>query len=218
MILFEAVDDVFAADSSTIILLILLLASAGAIAWEKSRTTSYSGEKFLVGHAYVDDVESIYYSERGAAPNTIISANVKIPKQRTTDPMKMVSTRWSERGSERAGNRTNLKRTCLDKNSNPKRYGGKQDLYMRTSETQPILVPNFNILFTKSDLNDLHVWDLSSPDSFVPVAILTGHSEGSCDSNFALDSSFTEPRILSGDRDGIILMWSLDASPKNTYC
>ncbi|EKX47838.1 hypothetical protein GUITHDRAFT_137213 [Guillardia theta CCMP2712] len=136
-------------------------------------------------------IQRVYYCERGAAPNTIISANVltRIPTPNGTEVNKIY--------------------TCEQ---------------------------NLNILFTKSDLNELHVWDLSSPErqverdvehvdlirslSFIPVATLTGHSEGSCDSNFALDSSVIEPRVfchvLSGDRDGIILMWSLDNNPKST--
>uniref|UniRef100_A0A7S4L2N7 Histone-binding protein RBBP4-like N-terminal domain-containing protein n=1 Tax=Guillardia theta TaxID=55529 RepID=A0A7S4L2N7_GUITH len=143
-------------------------------------------------------IQRVYYCERGAAPNTIISANVKIAKPRTTDPMKM--DKFEETLSSPSV-------TVLTRIPTP---NGTEVNKIYTCEQ------NLNILFTKSDLNELHVWDLSSPESFIPVATLTGHSEGSCDSNFALDSSVIEPRVLSGDRDGIILMWSLDNNPKST--
>ena len=46
-------------------------------------------KNILFGHL-IRYVIRIYYTERGAEPNTIVIANVKINKPRTSDPTKMV--------------------------------------------------------------------------------------------------------------------------------
>ena len=62
-----------------------------------------------------------------------------------------------------------------------------------------------NLLIAKSDLNVLHVWNVNdSLEAMPPVATLSGHGEGACESNFALDSSKDKPRVLSGDKDGVV--------------
>lgn len=67
-------------------------------------------------------------------------------------------------------------------------------------------------MIAKSDLNQLHIWNMGEMNSSVPIATLSGHGDGACESNFALDTSKeTNPRVLSGDRDGIILMWDIGA-------
>jgi hypothetical protein len=38
--------------------------------------------------------DRIYFSERGASPNAIVVANVKIPKPRMTDPAKIVRSQF----------------------------------------------------------------------------------------------------------------------------
>jgi len=93
---------------------------------------------------------------------------------------------------------------------------------------------NHNILVTKSDLSQLHVWDLSggvagssfstmgassdAVSALRPTAVLQGHADEVCESNFSLDTSPASgrARVLSGDREGMILMWDIEANTPRT--
>lgn len=66
-----------------------------------------------------------------------------------------------------------------------------------------------NLLIAKSDLSELHVWNMSEHGGAAPpIATLSGHGKSACESNFALDSSKEKPCVLSGDKDGLICAYT----------
>jgi len=76
---------------------------------------------------------------------------------------------------------------------------------------------NKNTLVTKSDLSSLHLFDISTTTTSNsqnqrPSATLTGHEEEACESNFALDTGSQQPWVLSGDKNGVILLWDIEAN------
>lgn len=65
-----------------------------------------------------------------------------------------------------------------------------------------------NLIVAKSDLAQLHIFDISQGPRQQGVT-LSGHSTDACESNFALDTCSTRPRVVSGDKDGVILVWDV---------
>jgi len=156
------------------------------------------------GHRISEDAnmstQRIYYSERGASPNAIVVANVKLPKERSTAPTQI--DKFDE-------HHTSSQINVQFKIRTPE---GAEVNKIYTCEQ------NHNILVTKSDLSELHVWDLASGgagggehSSHRPTAVLQGHASSVCESNFSLDTSPAKcrPRVLSGDREGLILLWEV---------
>jgi len=160
------------------------------------------------GHRISDDAnlstQRIYYSERGASPNAIVVATAKLPKERQTSPAQI--DKFDE-------HHTSNNIQVLFKIQTPE---GAEVNKIYTCKQ------NHNTLVTKSDLSELHVWDLSTGGGASygehsnqrPQVTLGGHADSVCESNFSLDTSPEKgrPRVLSGDREGVILMWQLDAT------
>ncbi|KAG6780424.1 hypothetical protein POTOM_013281 [Populus tomentosa] len=82
------------------------------------------------------------------------------------------------------------------------------------------LPQNTNIVATHTDSPDVLIWDVDSqpnrhavlgatescPDLVIPGPILTGHKD---DAEFALAMCPTEPFVLSGGKDKLVVLWSI---------
>lgn len=144
-------------------------------------------------------VQRVYYSERGAAPNSIVVANAKIAKPRTSDPTKM--DKWDE-------NSPCVFISTLFRINTPQK-----------TEVNKVytIAQNKNILVAKSDLSTLHLFDIThttptNSQNQRPSATLMGHEPEACESNFALDTCSKQPWVLSGDKNGVILLWDIEAN------
>ncbi|KAJ1485033.1 hypothetical protein T484DRAFT_1794954 [Baffinella frigidus] len=127
------------------------------------------------GHVISEDstttTQRIYYSERGASPNTIVVANVKINKIGMSDPLKM--DKYDENNSCPSITEP-LRIETPDRTEVNKIYTFQQ---------------NKNLIVAKSDLSQLHIFDVTQGSSRPAAMTLSGHSPDSCESNFALDTS-----------------------------
>eukprot|EP00281_Chroomonas_sp_CCMP1168_P031913 CAMPEP_0206242778 /NCGR_PEP_ID=MMETSP0047_2-20121206/17240_1 /ASSEMBLY_ACC=CAM_ASM_000192 /TAXON_ID=195065 /ORGANISM="Chroomonas mesostigmatica_cf, Strain CCMP1168" /LENGTH=430 /DNA_ID=CAMNT_0053667823 /DNA_START=25 /DNA_END=1317 /DNA_ORIENTATION=+ len=153
----------------------------------------------VVAEEQTHTVQRIYYSERGANPNSVVIANVKLAKPRLSDPCKM--DKFDEHSSS-------ININVVTRLETPEKTEVNK-LY--TCQHAP------NLLIAKSDLSKLHIWSLSEGGApSPPIATLSGHGEQACESNFALDSSKGAPRVLSGDKDGLIFMWDIQSLVKDS--
>jgi len=75
-----------------------------------------------------------------------------------------------------------------------------------------------HLLLSKSDLSQLHLWDISDPSvakEKEPV-VLEGHKDGVCESSFAVDTCDAALMVASGDQEGNILIWDVQSAESGT--
>ena len=145
------------------------------------------------GHRISEDAtvstQRIYYSERGASPNAIVVATAKLPKERHTPPSQI--DKFDE-------HHTSSNIQVLFKIKTPE---GAEVNKIYTCKQ------NHNTLVTKSDLSELHVWDLSagagggSGEHSSQASLLVPHLNANARTRGDL-SSFSAPRCGPGGARG----------------
>uniref|UniRef100_A0A7S4HBU8 Histone-binding protein RBBP4-like N-terminal domain-containing protein n=1 Tax=Guillardia theta TaxID=55529 RepID=A0A7S4HBU8_GUITH len=140
------------------------------------------------------------FSERGNTKNHIIISKVKVPSEYQSDLSRI--SQFNE--SKPSPHMETLGKIKAPRNTEVNR--------LRTFPTCK------HLLLSKSDLSDLHIWDISDPSSPKdkdPV-VLKGHEDGVCESSFAVDTCDSAMMVASGDQQGNVLIWDVQSLESGT--